>query len=383
MILRNLYSSFIIIVLFLAISFTGNAQTRVRTEVNFPDIPGYVTLKCDFHTHTVFSDGSVWPPVRSEEAWREGLDAFSITDHIEFQPKEEDIPTNHNRSFELALPSAELLNLILIPGTEITRDMPPGHFNVLFMEDANVCDKEDHRDAIQAAIGQGAFVIWNHPGWQQANEIPIWYDEHTEIYKNGWMHGMEIVNERSYYPLAHQWCLDKGITMFGNSDIHDPVNLFFDLSQDGIHRALTLVFAKERSADSIKEALFERRTAVYFENLLIGEEQYLEPIYTNTVSIKNPEITIKGDGSAHVQIHNASDIDYTLTANGKVDGLRIPADITLYAGKTILLHVRGVSETRSGIETFSIPYTVKNLLVEPDKGLSVNINIAVTFIPEK
>ena len=25
--------------------------------------------------HTVFSDGVVWPSVRVEEAWREGLDA--------------------------------------------------------------------------------------------------------------------------------------------------------------------------------------------------------------------------------------------------------------------------------------------------------------------
>ena len=31
-------------------------------KINFPDIPGYQTLKCDLHIHTVFSDGSVWPP---------------------------------------------------------------------------------------------------------------------------------------------------------------------------------------------------------------------------------------------------------------------------------------------------------------------------------
>ena len=28
-------------------------------KINFPDIPGYKTLLCDFHQHTVFSDGSV------------------------------------------------------------------------------------------------------------------------------------------------------------------------------------------------------------------------------------------------------------------------------------------------------------------------------------
>ena len=57
--------------------------TRARTPVNLPDIPGYVTLKCDFHIHTVFSDGLVWPTVRVEEAWRQGLDGIAMTDHLE------------------------------------------------------------------------------------------------------------------------------------------------------------------------------------------------------------------------------------------------------------------------------------------------------------
>ncbi len=37
-------------------------------KINFPDIPGYKTLLCDFHQHTVFSDGSVWPNIRVQEA---------------------------------------------------------------------------------------------------------------------------------------------------------------------------------------------------------------------------------------------------------------------------------------------------------------------------
>ena len=59
---------------------------QVRRELHIPDIMGYKTLKCDFHMHTVFSDGAVWPTVRVDEAWQEGLDALAITDHIEYQP---------------------------------------------------------------------------------------------------------------------------------------------------------------------------------------------------------------------------------------------------------------------------------------------------------
>lgn len=30
-------------------------RARFRKEISLPDIPGYITLKCDFHMHTVFS----------------------------------------------------------------------------------------------------------------------------------------------------------------------------------------------------------------------------------------------------------------------------------------------------------------------------------------
>lgn len=54
-------------------------QAQTRNEIQIPDLKGYETLKCDFHIHTVFSDGTVWPTVRVDEAYREGLDAISLT----------------------------------------------------------------------------------------------------------------------------------------------------------------------------------------------------------------------------------------------------------------------------------------------------------------
>jgi len=38
----------------------GFAQDTNR-HIQFPDVEGYHTLKCDLHIHTVFSDGLVWP----------------------------------------------------------------------------------------------------------------------------------------------------------------------------------------------------------------------------------------------------------------------------------------------------------------------------------
>ncbi|NIP53060.1 MAG: histidinol-phosphatase, partial [Phycisphaerae bacterium] len=191
-----------------------------RAKIHFPDILGYKTLKCDFHMHTVFSDGKVWPTVRIDEAVREGLDVISITDHIEYQPHKEDIPTNHNRVFEIASEPAKKKGVLLIKGAEITRETPPGHFNAIFLEDINPIDTKEFLDAVKAANEQNAFVFWNHPGWKP--EAKGWFDVHTKLYKSKWMHGIEVANGDSYYPDGHKWCLEKGLTMMGTSDIHDP-----------------------------------------------------------------------------------------------------------------------------------------------------------------
>jgi len=138
---------------------------RARDEVKIPDIPGYVTLKCDFHLHTVFSDGRVWPTIRAEEAWQEGLDAFAITDHIEGQRYGDDVKKDLNRSYELAQSAAKNSGLMVIRGAEITRPMPPGHLNAIFLKDVRPLDTKEWEDAIKVANEQKAFVFWNHPGW--------------------------------------------------------------------------------------------------------------------------------------------------------------------------------------------------------------------------
>ena len=248
----------------------------------FPDIPGYETLICDFHMHTVFSDGLVWPTVRVSEAVNEGLDAIAITEHLEYYSHSNYISGDHNSSYEIAKPYADKKDLILIRGAEITKGMPPGHFNFLFIQDANTIDSVDWEKAIIQANKQGAFVFWNHPGWRQENEIPIWYNEHSWLLSQGLIQGIEIVNEKSYYPLAHQWAIDSNLTLLGNSDIHDPIDMFFDRSK-GEHRPITLIFAEEHSEEGIREALDNKRTAIYYKDMLIGNEKYLKPLFFEAV----------------------------------------------------------------------------------------------------
>jgi predicted metal-dependent phosphoesterase TrpH len=355
----------------------SHEETRYRTAVHFPDVPGYITLKCDFHIHTVFSDGLVWPTVRSEEAWREGLDAIAITDHIEYHPHHADMPTNHNRAYQLANTAGKDLSLMVVHGSEITRSMPPGHLNAIFLTNSDPLDTTNWHDAVAAAHDQKAFIFWNHPGWerQQSNGVTVWYPEHTQLLEEGMLHGIEVVNTREYYPEAHRWAIEKKLAMLSNSDIHQPLNLDYHV-HEGDHRPLTIVFAKARSQESLREALFERRTAVYSGNRLIGDEQFLRPIFEGSIKLDRSAVTLKGKKSVLVQISNSSDVAYEMELIRPVGGCDAPRRLTLVANSTVILELKANPKSTSS-ET-SLRYKVSNLLVGPDQPMEVGLPLAIT-----
>jgi len=360
--------------------FSQFGMAKVRNHVKIPDIPGYKTIKCDFHMHTIFSDGYVWPTVRTDEAWREGLDVIAITDHIEYSAHKEDVSTNLNRSSEIAKEPGDELKITVIRGGEITRGMPPGHLNGIFLKDVNKLRVTKWRDAVKTAAEQGAFIFMNHPGWrgQQKDGVARLYDEHNELIDNGLLHGIEVVNGWEYYPQAHQWCLDKKLTMLSNSDVHNPINLDYQFHK-GYHRPMTLVFAKDNSEESIKGALFDRRTVVYSKNMLVGEEKFLKPIFDNSITIDDNYVELEGTKSKYLQISNTSEIDYKLKLTKKNEKIYVPNYITLYGEKTVLFRVSAKSTNFVGTMNFNLPYAVRNLKVGPKKELSINIKLKVKF----
>lgn len=269
----------------------------IGRKIVFPDIPGYKTLKTDLHQHTVFSDGSVWPDIRVMEALMDGLDVISLTEHLEYQPHKEDLPhPDRNRSYNLALAEAKNHDLIIVRGSEITRKMPPGHNNAVFIKDANNLLIKDSVEIFKAAKAQGAFVFWNHPNWtaQRKDGIARLTDMHKMLIKEKLLDGIEVVNDGTYSEEALQIALDNNLTIMGNSDIHKLIDWDFKVNEGG-HRPVTLVFAKERTEEGVKEALFERRTVVYYKDLLIGREPFLIPLLQASITVKQASYTGKTD----------------------------------------------------------------------------------------
>jgi len=358
-----------ILVLLLTISIVIPVCAQARGIITpTPDLKDYITLKCDFHTHTVFSDGDVWPNVRINEAYREGLDVIAITDHIEYRPHIKDLSGSLNRSYEIAQEAAKSKGIIVIRGSEITRNMPPGHSNALFLTDVDKLDQREYMDAFRAAKAQNAFIFWNHPQWDaQQPDVTLWWPEHTQLLEQGFMQGIEVVNG-AYSPEAHRWCLEKKLTMLGNSDIHAPMQVY----NAGQHRTMTLVFARSKTPEAVFEALIERRTAVYHNDFIIGEEIYLKGLFEKSVEIK----VTKTGNEARITFINKSEFKFNLRTADHDERLTYLRNYNLYpyvinpqSTQTITVRLN------KGIESGDVNFIVENLLVEPETGMKYTVRI--------
>ena len=106
------------------------------------------------------------------------------------------------------------------------------------------------------------------------------------LIKEKLLDGIEVANDQSFYDEALQIALDNNLTMMGNSDIHKLIDWDFGVPKGG-HRPLTLVFAKEKTAAAIKEALVGRRTVVYYKNFLAGRDEFLTPLIQQSLIINS------------------------------------------------------------------------------------------------
>lgn len=267
----------------------------IKVKKTFPDINGYKVLKCDFHIHTVYSDGNVWPSERMVEAYTEDIDAISITDHLEYRPHKADLTNqDFNAPYNMAAEAAKRLNIINVRGAEITRETPPGHTNAIFIRDANELynpannsnpgAKEGYEDAVKLAHDGGAFIFYNHPYYLYNHDNITLPDQVSKLMDKGMIKGIEIINENRYIPQSFQWAKEKGLTLIASSDVHSGMGLFlseFNLS----HRPTTLVLAKERSEESIKKALEEGRTIVWYNEMLIGFEENIKAMVEGCIEM--------------------------------------------------------------------------------------------------
>ena len=361
-------------------------------QITFPDTDEYRTLVVDLHTHSVFSDGHVWPVIRVEEAHRDGLDAFAVTEHLEWQPHLPDIPhPDRNRAFLEAQAAADKLDLIVIPGVELTREMPAGHINAVFIRDANTLLRVETpptggfdpinyylqagawpaQEAVQAANDQGAFLFWNHPQWtrQAKTGIAVIPKFHRQNARKGLLHGIEIANGNDYSEEAFAIALKHDLAVIGTSDVHELIDWDYP-PYLGAHRPVTLVLAEETSADAIKKALFARRTLVWFKELLLGREEVLAPLVMASLSVSDVRY-LDDTYLLLMTINNASDAEFLLKNQSDLTFMETSDLIWVPSQGSITFSVKPGKQ----VSSLDLNFQVLNALTAPGQPLEIRLPI--------
>jgi hypothetical protein len=203
-----------------------------------PAVDGYTVLTADFHVHAYPGDGALTPSRLREQAARHGIDVITITNH------------NQLLAARLMPRTNDPSHPIVILGAEVTN--PNYHF---------------------VAVGISRFVNWDQPAARAIDEVHaqggIAIAAHpTPDYSRGWddeaiarLDGVEAAHpalaegddvERDFARFVERArALNPGIAAIGSSDFH---------VHDRLGRCRTYVFAHERSAAAVIEAVRAGRT---------------------------------------------------------------------------------------------------------------------------
>ena len=361
----------ILILIFLISISLNYSQTRKEF---FKSPTGLFLIASDLHIHSVFSDGRVWPSIRVEEARRDSLDLISLTEHIEYLSYRGDLNyDDRNRAFQIA---SEMIQdnetLMVINGSEITKPMPPGHINAVFIKDANKLNLynklniEDGYKAVKEANNQGAFVFWNHPNWIENRDDGIARLDsiHHVLLNENLLHGIEVVNEQTYSEEALEIAISNNLTIMGTSDVHGLIDWDYP-KENNLHRPITFIISKNRTKKTIRDALFERKTFVWHRDMLVGKEENLEPIIQENFEIKSMGyykkiLTLRLINKSVVPFKLKYQGNYTFHHRGPV--FEIPEkgylDVTI---KTLEI-----------LDEINMDFEIQNIIIAPKKFLEIS-----------
>ena len=296
-------------------------ESAVRRVISIPNIGEYMTLKCDFHMHTVFADAHVSPTGRVREAWQDGLDVIAMTEHIAVHKSPGIKLKDYNLPIAQSVKEGKKWGFMVVPAVEITRTKPFGHMNALFIKDPNVFEETRYKvdengkliydndgnripnptemEDFKKAEAQGAFMIWNHPGWPDGKTtlFPL----QKQLIKEGRIHAVELFNGMEWYPKVLDWFDEYKLPMMANSDIHETSRFAYGNQI----RPMTLVFAKEYTLESLREALFAGRMLAFFESKLAGDSNLISQLIDASLVVK-----VIDEKKGVLEVTNISDIPF-------------------------------------------------------------------------
>lgn len=208
-----------------------------RPRRALPAPAGLTWWACDFHAHTLHSDGSLGIAELAALAVDAGLDIQAVTDHN---------TTSHHAYLEGI---GDRYDITLLPGQEVTTDR--GHANA-FGAIPWVDFRRPAQEWVEQVERDGGILSINHPlgadcAWHQPLTTR---PRHAELWHSGWF-------DRTWSaPMAWSMGWRPDVVPLGGSDFHSP---------EGGHplaAPVTWVAAPSPSVPDIMAAVRDGRTAI-------------------------------------------------------------------------------------------------------------------------
>jgi hypothetical protein len=220
-----------------------------------------------FHMHTTFSDGLMTPEQLVDYYANLGYDVIGITDH------------DTMASFPRAKAEADKMNMILVPGEELTYNWSDGvtlkHVVALFINttipwNVNWMNNNLVTPLFDAIHLQGGIGVVAHP-WDTAQSLAQWSAFMTPYYARYWIDGWEGW-DKSFY-------LTSGGVYLRDIDFHGTPG---EIAANTSASCYTLLMCQNRTLEGVREAFDARRMVIYDGGSYYGSPQALATFIATT-----------------------------------------------------------------------------------------------------
>ena len=203
-----------------------------------------------------------------------------------------------------------------------------------------------------------------------------WFPHVGALFDAGLFSGIEVVNGDRFYPEALEWAAQRRLTPLACSDAHLPMPAHLK----SVDRPITLVFARTKDLEGLKEALSAGRTLVWLDSQVWGDAALLTALWDASVTVQ-PARAAAG-GEIAVAVRNASAIDLDARA------LSLPAwltlgDAVLVRESTTVLKGRVGADAPTGAHAIQARLQVHNLQAKSGTPLTATLALSVTVDPSR
>lgn len=299
-------------------------------------------LKGDFHAHSTRSDGLLAPDLLIEEAEREGLDFFAITDHNTW-----------------AHPwFADSDEVLVMAGVEVT--MPYGHFNVFSVSpeepswvgslpEPGPVERDGSGGGAAASLlaeisGTGLRSSINHPllfPWEWTDfEATLGGFDYLEVWNDPTWPENRLANPAALGMWTRWLQSGKRATAVGGSDFHNPDKFsrgdgyIVDGHRVGVPR--TFVLATARTPEAILEAVDRGRAYVTMGPTLdvtFETSQGRTEIGADLGPFEGPlAVSASCSGEGELELRLIRDGEAISTTQGRNPGLEREIELTPHTG---------------------------------------------------